>query len=445
MKKTFKEKTIVNKIEFDEITAEPIIVQVPASSIKEQEEQPREIKKADFMENSDAKSIGKQIVMTRFLGISKEDENISKRQKTFKRIFTTVFIVFVLSVFAFTFYNDFFSTEKSYPSASTMIAVLKSNWEFLLYAVFALFLCFFFKGLKLSVMCKAMTGKFHLITCMETGIIGTYYNCITPLAVGGQPFEIYHLSKHGVHGGVASSMPIAAFFLNQLAFVTLGIICLVMFKDNTLEIPLYIIGVFPTIFTVLAIIGLVCCIILPFSVVVFSLMPKLGAKLVHFVIGIGGKLKIVKDPKNTTKKTIENIFHNSTCLKKLGTNPVVFIVSLILSFADRLAEASIAYFTLRIFGFDLVGNVMIEWMQVVQIVIILYAAISFIPTPGNSGAADLSFYLLFEVGLLAGFAFPAMILWRLLSFYSYIIIGFVFTTLKKKSDIRKNALNNHLE
>jgi uncharacterized membrane protein YbhN (UPF0104 family) len=70
---------------------------------------------------------------------------------------------------------------------------------------------------------------------------------------------------------------------------------------------------------------------------------------------------------------------------------------------------------------------------------VLYAAISFIPTPGNSGAADASFYTLFKVGLVsvAGLSFPAMLLWRLLSFYSFIIIGFTFTTLKRKSDRRK--------
>lgn len=442
MKRKPKEKTIIKKIVFDEKTAEPIIVEVPASSLDDSIPLlEKEIPKADFMENSDAKSIGKQLVMTRFLGISKEDESIGKKQKALKRILTTVFIVFVLGVFAFTFYNDFFSTEKQYPSLKEMWLVLLNSWEYLLYALLALTTFFFLKGLKMSIMCKSMTKKFHFATCFETGIIGTYYNCITPLAVGGQPFEIYHLSKHGIHGGVASSLPIASFFLNQLAFVTLGIVCLIMFKNNTLEIPQHILGVFPAIFTVLAVIGLVCSLFLPLMVVIFSLMPKLGAKLVHFGIGLGGKLKIIKDPKSTTKKTIQNIFHNSTCLKKLGTNPIVFFLTLLISFAERLAEASIAYFALRFFGFDLLSNSFLEWMQVVQIVIVLYAAISFIPTPGNSGAADLSFYLLFEVGLLAGFAFPAMILWRLLSFYSYIVIGFIFTTIKKKADRKRLLLS----
>ena len=77
------------------------------------------------------------------------------------------------------------------------------------------------------------------------------------------------------------------------------------------------------------------------------------------------------------------------------------------------------------------------YVQISQLFLMLLLAISFIPTPGNSGAADLSFYMLFAIGLPVGFAFPAMVVWRILSFYSYIIIRYVFATTKKRSDTKK--------
>ncbi len=111
-----------------------------------------------------------------------------------------------------------------------------------------------------------------------------------------------------------------------------------------------------------------------------------------------------------------------------------------MSFGEQLSLCSIAYFTLKFFGFDWSSRTgFTEWLQVVQLCFILYAAISFIPTPGNSGAADLSFYLLFDTGLglsgtnvYGGLAFPAMIVWRFLSFYSFIIIGFIHTAIARK-------------
>ena len=173
------------------------------------------------------------------------------------------------------------------------------------------------------------------------------------------------------------------------------------------------------------------------------MMPKIGAKLVRIVFAIGGKLRIVKDPKGSTKKMIKTVVHNSHCLKKLATSPLVFALTFLLSFAENIANCSIAFFVLRTFGYNIIGtNIFMEWAQVVLICFILYSAITFIPTPGNSGAADLSFYTLFEVGLLAGLAFPAMVIWRIVSFYSTILIGFTFATLKKKADAKKNALNS---
>lgn len=388
----------------------------------------------------------KDMTVEKILGIKKE-ENIDKRQKIFKTVMVALFIVFVVGVLAYTAYNDFFATDKEFPSIEVIQSIFIKGWPYVLCALACLFVQYLAKGSKIAIMCKAMTGKFHIKTSMETGIIGTYYNNVTPLAVGGQPFEIYHLSRHGVHGGVASSIPIATFFLNQFAFVVLGILSLIFINANTFNIPTELISPFTGVFNVLGIIGLFCCLFMPSMVITFSLLPKIGAKLVRLVMRIGAKFRIVKNPEETTESTIKNVQHNAKCIKKIATSPVVFFSTLLLSFVENLAGSSIAYFILKTFGFDLPGvSGVIEWIQVVQIVTLLYASITFIPTPGNSGAADLSFYVLFSAGItLAGLAFPAMLTWRIFSFYSTIIIGFIFTTLKKRADKKKLAMGLSLE
>ena len=119
----------------------------------------------------------------------------------------------------------------------------------------------------------------------------------------------------------------------------------------------------------------------------------------------------------------------------MSRNPLVFVTEFVLSLMENIALSTIAYFTLKLFGFDLPSDGFHEWLQVVQLCIILYISISFVPTPGNSGAADLSFYLLFSTGITAAcLAFPAMVTWRVLAFYSFIIIGFIFTKINRKSE-----------
>lgn len=436
-----KEKIKLNKIEIDDKTLEPKIVEVSAENEISEKDVTAAESEIAYDSNYDAvKNEGKQLVMTKIFGIS-DGEAVNKRQKIFKKIFTTVFIVLVAGVLAFTFYHDFIQGADSMPPLSSLADVFGKCWFYILFALLSLFLCYFLKGLKLSLMCYSTIKKWHFKTCMETAVIGHYYNYVTPLAVGGQPFEIYHLAKHGVSGGVAASLPIATFSLNQFAFVILGIFALVAYNVNLFGTSETLLNVFPTTFTVLAIIGLVCCLLMPSLVLIFSMLPKIGTKMVTAVIKLGGKLRIVRNPEATTEKTIKNVRHNALCLKRLASAPLVFTLSFLISFGEQLSLCSIAYFTLRFFGFDIVNvNGFVEWLQIVQLCLILYAAISFIPTPGNSGAADLSFYVLFSAGVTyAGGGFSAMIVWRLLSFYSFIIIGFIFTTIKRKSDRKKKA------
>lgn len=438
----------INKIVIDEKTAEPKIVEVSA---KEQAKQDKLIGKSEINAQKPEKTTkdksSKQLSMNQFVDLDYSKNSVNSRQKMFKTIFTVVFAVFFVAIFVWTFYNDFFASEKPRASFSEILGIISKNWYFLIFALLSIFFVFFFKGLKLSILCRKMTGKWHFKTCQETGIVGLYYNNITPLAVGGQPFEIYHLSKHGVHGGVASSLPIISFFLNQLAFVILGFLALILYKGNLLNIPQNMFSAFAyDITTMLAIIGLICCLLMPSLVIMFSLMPRFCSKVVHYVMVLGNKLKIVKNPKLTTMKTMKTVFHNSKCIKKVSKSPLVFSSIFLLSFGEQLANSSIAYFTLKFFGFDwqsLTG--IYEWLAVVQLCLILNAAVSFIPTPGNSGAADLSFYLLFEKGLTAGLAFPAMIVWRLLSYYSTILIGFIFTSSQHKADRKKNSENQLTE
>ena len=114
--------------------------------------------------------------------------------------------------------------------------------------------------------------------------------------------------------------------------------------------------------------------------------------------------------------------------------PLLLITNFLLSCGEQLALVSVAYFTLRSFGFDWPTPGFIEWAQIVVLCLIINTAISFVPTPGSSGAADLSFYLLFSNELAPGLAFPAMIVWRFISFYFIIILGFIIIKRRKKID-----------
>ena len=440
-----EENYILNKIDIDEKTLEPSIVE--ESSIIEQDKKTIE-EEQKRVDREERRSLGQQMFMKHVIGYVPSENVTEKRQKLYKRIFTVLFIVVVISVLGWTFYHDFFSPEalKNPPSFSEITYVLSQNWYYFLFALIALALCFFFKGLKLSVMCRSVTGRWRFKTCFETGIIGHYYNNVTPLASGGQPFEIYHLSRHGVSGGAASSMPIASFFMYQLAFVVLSSIALIFFVPsvNALMLPSEIIDS-PVAYLLrpMAVVGTFFGILMPLLVIIFCIFPSLASSIVKFTIRILGKLKLVKDEQKTCEKFIETVNQNSKCLKDMAKSPLVLVLSFLTSACEVLSLCSIAYFILRSFGFDFPASWHVwEWSQIVVVCLVLYSSVSFIPTPGNSGVADVSFYWLFKLSLfgIGGLSFIAMLTWRILSYYSFILIGFLFTTTKRKNDRKKERM-----
>lgn len=448
-----KEKVKGTKIEIDEKTNEPVIVEVDINPTepKNKPKKPdvKKIKPEDVARMSDKeyREYGKQLVMQGVMGVDKHDLEMDKRKRFLKRLCSTLFIVIVLAVLAITAYNDFFSESamENPPSWSEILSTISNNWIYFVSIFLSLFFCYFLKGFKLSILCKKATGKWRLKTCLETGVIGHYYNNATPFAVGGQPFEIYHLSTHGVHGGTAASLPIAAYFFNQTTMALISVFALIIFTPsaNILSIPDEIIySTTAAVLRPMAIIGLFFELLMPTLILTCCFLPRFCAKIVRVIVAIGAKLRIVKDKKLLTYKILRNVLVNAKSLKKLAKSPIVLISSVLLSIGEACALCSIAYFTLRFFGFDNPNAWSVwEWAQIVCVCLVLYAAVSFIPTPGNLGAADLSFYWLFKIGLVsvAGLAFPAMVLWRFMSFYSFIVIGVLFTTFKRKAD-RKRKL-----
>lgn len=429
-----KSNATFKKIEVDENTAEPVIVEVNQKEYEKLvSEKPTIATQNDKLNEVTIDNAGKQAIIDKVVGLG-ENDSISKRQRIFKKITSAVFILLVVGVLAYTFYNDFFGSGETIDWGG-ISGILSQSWFYILFAFVALGFYFLFKGLKLSVLCKILTGKWHFRICMETGVIGHYYNNVTPLAVGGQPFEIYHLSKNGIGGGVGASLPISTFFMNQLGFVVLAIISLILLPRSQSLFPLA--GILPTTITVMSIIGIVCCFFVPLTTIIFCIFPRFGATIIKFVVWVGGKLRVLRNPAKTKFSLYKTVINNSKCLKTTFTRPISLLSSFFLSIGEQLANSSIAYFTLRFFGFDLPQGGFVEWLLVIQLCIILYSAISFIPTPGNSGAADLSFYLLFKEGLVAGAAFPALLTWRIISYYLILVIGFIFVRYNKKREHRR--------
>ena len=88
-----------------------------------------------------------------------------------------------------------------------------------------------------------------------------------------------------------------------------------------------------------------------------------------------------------------------------------------------------------------------EPFDVLTMVFFVYACVTVVPTPGNAGAAEGAFYLLFQ-SLSQANLFWAMLVWRFFVFYLFIIIGFCtssYENIKNKLTNKNPSRSNDLK
>lgn len=296
-------------------------------------------------------------------------------------------------------------------SAET-IQVLDIRLWYLLFAAgcFAVAVCM--EYMKYRRMIMVTEGVDDRRGALECAILGKYYDNITPLGAGGQPFQIYYLKKRGLSTGSSAAIPIAGFLSLQFAFI---LIAAVVFIVNRRPVQL------SPVVRVSAYVGLLFYMAVPGAVVLFAVMPKPFRRVVGGVARFLGRLHLLKDADASAARLFASLDEYITSLKIMTKRRFFFFKMMVMAAIYQLAIMSIPFFVLRAFG----GTN--DWWTVFSLVVYIYAAITIIPTPGNAGAAEGSFYAVFS-SLEGGFLFWAMIIWRVLVYYMWLLLGLVVVT-----------------
>ena len=322
-----------------------------------------------------------------------------------KTIFMVIFLIANVLAILLTAINEF-GGSKDAASPGEVLSVWFQNWYFLLLAFAFLGVNLICETLKFAFFIKNATGKFNLRLAWKCMIQGKYYDGITPSSIGGQPFQVYYLAKSGIEAGKSTSIAITCFFLTQFTFSVMTIILMSIFGTTLLPNELLITGY----------VGAVLATTTPVLLIIASFIPKTSKRLCCFLLRLLTKIKIIKDYNKAEASVLEYIDNYSDSVKHMREMKGTIAVNALLSIMANLANACIPYFVILCCGESL------PFIHVVAMCFVTYASVSFIPTPGSSGAAEASFYLVFSV-LSGGFLFMGMLLWRTISFYAILLIG----------------------
>jgi uncharacterized protein (TIRG00374 family) len=288
------------------------------------------------------------------------------------------------------------------------IVHLDINMGYLIFAVACFGVAVLMETLKYQSMMAAV-GRSDLRGAFECAILGKYYDNITPLAAGGQPFQIYYLKKRGLSTGASAALPVAGFLVLQMAFVLVAAV-VIIFNGSVAENV--------TAIKISAYIGLAFYMFVPLCIILLTITPKTFGGIVCVCVKALNKVHIIKDYDLAVSKIFGSLDEYCESLKILRKSPRQMVILFIYSIIYQVAIMSIPFFVLRAFG----GTH--NWWTVFSLMVFIYAAITIIPTPGNAGAAEGSFYAVFS-SLNSGYLFWGVVIWRLLCYYSWLTIGLI--------------------
>ncbi len=294
---------------------------------------------------------------------------------------------------------------------------------------------------KYAYMLKIYTGKFHFRISLKTMFLGKYYDGITPLSTGGQPFQIYYLHKKGIPSGAADVIPIARYIVSIFFLTALSVILLAL-------TPRYVPGSTVTK-TVLIIswISLVINLSLPTAIILFSVFPRPCKRFILLLVKLLHKLHIVKRPYRTEIKFVREMSDYSAALKQFLHEFYKFIPLLFLCILECLL-----FVTLPFFVVISIANIPLTWqtgvelaMQIACLVIISRYTALLIPTPGNTGALEAASSLVFVtvagIGSVLGWV---VLVWRFCTYYVYILTGIginIFEIVRSAVNAKKKKHN----
>ncbi len=289
---------------------------------------------------------------------------------------------------------------------------------------FFLFLLYIVTGSYSIYKTVNQKNNFTLKESIKHKLIVQFFNGITPFSTGGQPMEIYMLSKHNISISKSTNYVLQNFIFYQIALVIFGLFAVMINNSCHLFEKSKILGN-------IVLIGFIVNTIVAVVLLFISFSKKTTMNVVNILIQILFKMHIIKDKEKIVGKWNNRIIEFNNCAKELKKNKKLFIFGIILNFIGLICLYLIPLFLAYSIG-DFNNLNIINTITSSAYVMI---ASSFIPIPGASGGIEFAFTKFFENFMSDSKTKTILLLWRFITYYLGMILGAVLFSVDRESKI----------
>lgn len=346
---------------------------------------------------------------------SETEQNITpKKKKDLKNIFNAILMIFTVIMVLYVCIND----NNLY---HLIMQIPKLNTLWLIMAFSSIFVSWTLDATLMYAITKTVyANKYSWWDSLKITMVGQFFSSVTPMAVAGQPMQIYYMSRQGVSAGVAISILVRKFLIYQVALTCYSTI--ILFTTKTTNI--FVLIGFATQAGIVLLLAL------------FSTNKLLATKLIDFLVFILSKIRFIKNPQGIgdgIKKQLEFYVENN---KSMNHNLKLTVQLYFITFIQLTVLFSIPFLVYKAFN-----NEGYPFFEMIQSQGILTMLSSYTPLPGGSGTAEVGFSSIFGA-YFGDSTNMAMLLWRWISYYMSIIVGYGFSNMGKKKEKLKEVFKN---
>lgn len=302
--------------------------------------------------------------------------------------------------------------------SESVTLLLSSNIWYLLLVVITYIVYFFVETYLLYLLINKVNNSYSYKLTLELNLMTKFFNGITPFSLGGQPLQVYELSKSKVRVTESLLVIVENFIVLQISMTIMSLISLGVCLYN---------GFIPTkILWILTIIGVFITIISFFMAIFMGLKIHYAKKAGKWFINILDKFHVLKNKEESYLRWTNKCDEYNTSFRILLKDKMFIIKCIFLNILYMAIFCMIPFFVFK--ALDV--NINMNMFYVIILSCFIYISASFIPIPGASVGMEYAFINYFKLIVNSSLVMPGVLLWRFVSYYIPMIAGGILFNIK---------------
>ena len=300
----------------------------------------------------------------------------------------------------------------------SIMLLLGANIWYLILMLLTYVIYFVIEAYLLYLLINKINSNYSYKKTLELNLMTKFFNGITPFSLGGQPLQVYELSKSKVRVTEALLVIVENFIVLQISMTIMSVVFLGVCLNA---------GLIPNrLLWILTIIGIFITLLSLFMAIFMCVKINFAKKLGKWFIKVLNKIHIIKNKDESYLMWTNKCDEYHTCFKILLKDKTFIIKCVLLNIIYMIIFCMLPFLTFKALNINVDVNIFYS----IVLACFVYLSASFIPIPGAAIGMEYAFINYFKMIVVDSLVMPGVLLWRLVSYYIPMILGGILFNIK---------------